>query len=141
MATEPGYKTSRMFKERANMLYIEEHQALAKYAEQHGRTWKSALRDAWMNASEPGTLQQLRNASYFGPMGLIAYKLPPIVPGSLAEERGTGKTYFVEQWNGEQLACHQVDYAKVMQQGNATGCQIGDTKFFDPVDLRYKNAA
>jgi hypothetical protein len=39
-------------------------------------TEKLERRWAWMAASEPGILQQLRNASYFGPKGLIAYRLP-----------------------------------------------------------------
>lgn len=53
-----------------------EHAALQAYAAIYGRTWKQSLRDAWMSASEPGILQQLRNASYFGPAGLSAYQLP-----------------------------------------------------------------
>jgi hypothetical protein len=48
--------------------------ALEAYAARHGRNWKAALREAWMTASEPGLLQQLRNAAYFGPRGLINYR-------------------------------------------------------------------
>ena len=59
-------------------LTTDEHAALMAYAAAHGRTWKQQLRDAWMTASEPGLLQQLRNASYFGPRGLNAYTLPTV---------------------------------------------------------------
>lgn len=55
-----------------------ERAAIAAFADKHGRTWKKALRHAWMNASEPGVLQALRNASYFGPVGLIYYKLSEV---------------------------------------------------------------
>jgi hypothetical protein len=51
----------------------EEFDALANYAAKHGRTWKMKLREAWMNASEPGTLQYLRNT--WGPAGLAAFKV------------------------------------------------------------------
>jgi hypothetical protein len=59
------------------VLTADEHRALQAYADAHGRTWKADLRWAWENASEPGILQLLRNASYFGPRGLNAYKLAP----------------------------------------------------------------
>jgi hypothetical protein len=52
-----------------------ERAALAKFAAIHGRTWKQALRHAWMDASEPGILQALRNDKGFGPAGLIAFRL------------------------------------------------------------------
>jgi hypothetical protein len=51
----------------------EEFDALANYAAKHGRYWKAKLRDAWMNASEPGILQHLRNT--WGPAGLAAFKV------------------------------------------------------------------
>lgn len=52
----------------------EELDALKAFAARHGRNWKSVLREAWMNASEPGILQQLRNDRGFGPSGLIAFR-------------------------------------------------------------------
>jgi hypothetical protein len=58
-------------------LTADEHAALAAYAATHGRAWKQELRWAWMAASEPGILQQLRNDPGFGPKGLIAYRLAP----------------------------------------------------------------
>jgi hypothetical protein len=57
--------------------------AVQQFASAHGRTWKQALRDAWMAASEPGTLQALRNSH--GPSWLISFKLPP-PPVSYAPE-------------------------------------------------------
>lgn len=57
------------------VLTADEIIALTSYAAQNGRTWKAALREAWMTASEPGLLQQLRNASYFGPRGLKAFQV------------------------------------------------------------------
>ena len=53
----------------------DEHRALQAYARIHGRTWKASLRQAWLNASEPGILQALRNSSRFGPRGLASYSL------------------------------------------------------------------
>ncbi len=61
------------------MLIHEEIQALAAYASENGRSWKAKLRDAWTNASEPGTLQALRNSSWFGPAGLIKFNLKQAV--------------------------------------------------------------
>lgn len=55
-------------------LTSEEHAALNDYATRHGRRWKDDLRTAWMNASETGILQQLRNSARFGPRGLIRYR-------------------------------------------------------------------
>lgn len=57
-------------------LTAKETAALVAYAKIHGRTWKQSLRDAWMTASEPGILQQLRNDTGFGPRGLIEFRLP-----------------------------------------------------------------
>lgn len=56
-------------------LTADELDALKAFAIRHGRTWKQALRDAWMTAGEPGILQQLRNDTSFGPQGLNALKL------------------------------------------------------------------
>jgi hypothetical protein len=55
-------------------LTTEEITALRAYADLHGRTWKQQLRDAWMDASEPGILQMLRNDPDFGPSGLNKFK-------------------------------------------------------------------
>ncbi len=60
----------------ANTLTDEQDEALAAYAAQHGRSWKQALNDDWMNGRVDGELYRLRNKSYFGPSGLILYKLP-----------------------------------------------------------------
>ena len=60
-------------------LTAEEYAALKAYAETHGRTWKAQLQAAWMSASEPGVLQQLRNAAHFGPRGLAAFRFAPKV--------------------------------------------------------------
>ena len=57
-------------------LTVEQHRALMTYATEHGRRWKFKLSVAWMNAAEPGVLQYLRNAIFFGPEGLQRYRLP-----------------------------------------------------------------
>ena len=55
---------------------VEQWEALKAYAAEHGRTWKAALREDWMDAcqniSDPNQqalLQQLRNT--FGPRWLM----------------------------------------------------------------------
>lgn len=48
--------------------------ALAAYAAIHGRRWKFALNQDWMNARSTGELHVLRNSH--GPSWLAAYKLP-----------------------------------------------------------------
>lgn len=59
------------------ILTNDEKKALRDFADQQGRQWKACLRDMWMSGSYWGTktnsqlLQHLRNASYFGPAGLI----------------------------------------------------------------------
>lgn len=73
-------------------LSAEEHAALADVQRRIGRRWKSALRLAWetgnyrdiASADEhvPSVLQRLRNASYFGASGLVAYKSNPVQPST-----------------------------------------------------------
>jgi hypothetical protein len=63
----------------ARQLTEAELTALLDYAAKHGRNWKQDLRWAWMDASEPGILQQLRNAKHFGPQGLINFAIVPEV--------------------------------------------------------------
>jgi hypothetical protein len=41
----------------------------------NGRYWKRELREAWMKASEQGPLHNLRNVAYFGPTGLINFRI------------------------------------------------------------------
>ncbi len=52
----------------------DEKQALAAFAKENGRLWKSKLRDAWMNGQVEGKLLWLRNARCFGPAGLEKIK-------------------------------------------------------------------
>lgn len=47
--------------------------ALDQYAARNGRNWKSKLRAEWQLGTAGQELQELRNASYFGPAGLAAY--------------------------------------------------------------------
>lgn len=56
----------------------EQWEALQAFAALHGRHWKQALRDAWMNGdygtfADAGLLQQLRNT--FGPAWLTRVDL------------------------------------------------------------------
>lgn len=62
-------------------LTTDEENAVREYAVRNGRSWKRELRFAWMDASEPGILQALRNSH--GPEWLIRYKLPKPQPKSL----------------------------------------------------------
>ena len=55
-------------------LTADELRAVQAYAAKHGRTWKQQLRYAWMDASEPGYLQALRNSH--GPAWLNTFRLP-----------------------------------------------------------------
>jgi hypothetical protein len=69
--------------DRRSALSDEEHAALIETKRRIGRRWKAAVRHAWesgnyreiASADEdlPSVLQRLRNASYFGPSGLIKY--------------------------------------------------------------------
>lgn len=54
----------------------DERTALREFAKANGRYWKAALRHFWETGAGQitGTLQMLRNASYFGPVGLIRVK-------------------------------------------------------------------
>lgn len=54
----------------------EELQALAEYARERGPRWKSQLNHDWMSGRTYGVLHELRNASYFGPSGLVKFRLP-----------------------------------------------------------------
>lgn len=40
----------------------EQLEALARFAEQHGRTWKAQLSDLWMRAAADSILPGLRNS-------------------------------------------------------------------------------
>lgn len=66
-------------------LEADEIAALASYAAEYGRKWKSALELDWYNArlsycadipNRGSILHGLRNDPNFGPSGLAAYKLP-----------------------------------------------------------------
>ncbi len=56
----------------------EEQRSLVAFAEDHGRTWKRALRDHWWNATVPygydANLYALRNSH--GQTWLANYRLP-----------------------------------------------------------------
>jgi hypothetical protein len=71
---KPFTKAERVIKR----LSIEEVEALYFYATQAGSRWKAFLRNDWMAARTTGTLQQLRNVSYFGPRGLIDISFPAL---------------------------------------------------------------
>lgn len=55
-------------------LTAEEAEALAAYAREHGRFWKSKLLGEWLRASTAPALQSLRNSH--GPSWLCEYRLP-----------------------------------------------------------------
>ena len=42
-----------------------QQEALDQFKAKHGKDWKEALKIAWLNASEPGALQRLRNTRGF----------------------------------------------------------------------------
>ncbi len=52
----------------------QQHDAITRYANAHGRTWKAALREEWMNGCNDPDLQMLRNTH--GPSWLVGYRLP-----------------------------------------------------------------
>jgi hypothetical protein len=52
----------------------EQVEALRAYAKQNGRTWKSALRNAWENGTASPPMMRLRSSH--GPKWLVKYKLP-----------------------------------------------------------------
>jgi hypothetical protein len=57
-----------------NHLTKEQFEALKAYAGEHGRRWKSDLRDEWMTATAPWPLMQVRNQ--FGPTWLVRFRFP-----------------------------------------------------------------
>jgi hypothetical protein len=66
------------------ILTYQEHDALLEFKREHGYHWKHELRNCWMSCQYPGIrkeiqpiLHQLRNASYFGPSGLIRFTFNP----------------------------------------------------------------
>lgn len=71
---------TRRIKERRSIgqidgLTTEELAALQTFAAVHGRRWKAALRDQWMNASATPVLHRLRNQ--LGASWLKRFRLPP----------------------------------------------------------------
>jgi hypothetical protein len=50
---------------RLRPLTEKKHAAIKAYARENGRSWKSRLRDDWMNARSTGILQALRNRDRF----------------------------------------------------------------------------
>ena len=63
-----------------------ERKALAKFAKQHGRRWKSALRTVWMNGCSSPVLQHLRNDPDFGPYGLTKVRPADLLQMALTGE-------------------------------------------------------
>lgn len=60
-------------------LTTEQLRAIREFASQHGRTWKSQLRECWMTGQYPPdcdsrSLQNIRNS--FGPIWLVNFRMP-----------------------------------------------------------------
>ncbi len=73
-------------------LTTEQRAALAAYAMDRGRTWKSQLRQDWENGRASGPLQEIRNS--FGPGWLTTFRLDPLkdkAPIGFAIERTFGR--------------------------------------------------
>ena len=67
---------------------------LRRYADRNGRSWKACLRADWETAcadihdlNERATLQTLRNASSFGPSGLLGFTFKSANVVELSERR------------------------------------------------------
>ncbi len=71
-----------------DMLNPAQRVALVAFREQHGRTWKSTLRDGWERAAYPGELQQIRNQ--LGPSWLNR-----LTPADFEFARGSEQCYGV----------------------------------------------
>jgi hypothetical protein len=54
-------------------LTLEQLEALIRYADEHGRTWKSQLNHEWMNGTCSGEVYRLRNTH--GPSWLVSFSL------------------------------------------------------------------
>ena len=132
----------------SNALTQIEHLALSKYASENGRDWKAKLRDEWMKGTTTSTLQQLRNASHFGPAGLQLYKLPKYIIGELVEEIATGNTLVVQEWDGSTYKVSRVDYAAYIASGACVANRRhpmdfifkGTQKRLKTRELKHKNA-
>jgi hypothetical protein len=93
-------------------LTAEQLEALQQFAKQYGRTWKSALREAWMTG-DYGTfetsnlLQQIRNT--FGPSWLVSFRLPNETPVSPVS--GSHYDYVNQAWtlDGKYVVCAHPD--------------------------------
>ena len=66
-------------------LTLEQDQALRAFAEEHGRSWKQALRDVWMRGSDTGALREIRDT--FGPSAgrMFTMKQTPALAKFIAE--------------------------------------------------------
>ena len=75
------------------MLSAAEQAELQAFAATHGRRWKAELRALWERAAASPVLMQLRNASYFGPAGLVAIRVqsPAQRERQRPEHRSAGK--------------------------------------------------
>lgn len=69
---------------RLRPLTEKEHAAIKAYARENGRSWKSRLRDDWMNARTTGILQALRNSH--GPSWLVSFSLTSALPRAAPEQ-------------------------------------------------------
>jgi hypothetical protein len=65
----------------------EQRTALEAFAAEHGRLWKSRLRDQWMNASATPELHRLRNTH--GPSWLARFRLPGAAQCASQDEMNT----------------------------------------------------
>ena len=76
--------------------------ALSKWAQLHGRLWKSELNAAWMNGNYHGfedapSLQLLRNK--YGPSWLVRFRFPA---ASVQSITGETKKYFLNEIESEE---------------------------------------
>jgi hypothetical protein len=56
----------------------DEKNALSSFYIQHGRKWKSVLRDEWMSASGIGPIHNMRNK--YGPAWLVMVRTGDFLP-------------------------------------------------------------
>lgn len=90
-------------------------QALQSYAANHGRTWKSSLRQCWMTgqygpSDASNHLQQIRNS--FGPSWLVKFRLPAMTdkPKLLLQNIDTGQVFPVTPNPAPKTSDYTQDY-------------------------------
>lgn len=119
----------------------EQAAAIVAFAMDNGRTWKEALRTAWMNGKCSGPLQEIRNA--FGPSWLAAFTWTRPAPPKIVIVRFDAEwSEFLAEFKGakdDRATTHDSDWESIMGTARAMAGELGTVIDKTPKRMRVES--